>query len=63
MYVILNTSKDGKTKLFVAHHQLENGSWRSKNIEDARRFISEQQAQNFINKMIYPSKFEIIKID
>lgn len=63
MYLVINICKDGKTKLYVAHHQLENGSWRSKNKDDARRFASEEQARNFISRMKYPSVFEIVKED
>lgn len=62
-YVVKNICKDGKTELYVTHHQLENGSWRSKKLEDARRFISHKAAQDFINRMRYPSTFLIETTD
>ena len=60
MYHVINVAKDG-TELYVAHHELENGSWRSKHKEDARLFRSEQDAQNFINKMKFKSTFKIVE--
>lgn len=62
-YVVKNICKDGKTELYVTNHQMENGSWRSKKLEDARRFISEHQANEFIGRMHFPSVFVVEKVD
>lgn len=60
MYNVVNIAKDG-TRLYVAHHKLERGGWRSTKKEDARIFRSRQDAQNFINKMKFNSEFEIVE--
>lgn len=61
MYNIINITKNGK-ELYVTHHQLENGMWRSCKKEDARIFLTYQAALNFINKMKYTSTFKIVKL-
>lgn len=61
MYNVINIAKDG-TELYVSFHELEGGSWRSKNKEDARRFSTIEDAQKFINKMKYKSNFKIIEM-
>ena len=61
MYGIINIAKDG-TELFVTHHKLENGKWRSKKVEDDRRFLTISSAQAFIKRMQYPSTFKIVEL-
>lgn len=57
--VIIQTYKNGE-QFFVAHHQLENGSWRSKNLEDARIFKDKYAAKWFIdNKYSFGGNFVI----
>ena len=61
-YIVKNITKS-KVELYVTHHQMENGMWRSKDISDARRFVTKEAAQQFINRMHYPSVFIIEQID
>lgn len=61
-YVIIQKYRSGNNK-YVANHQLENGSWRSNKLEDARRFDTYEKARWFLeNKYMYGGNFEIIEI-
>lgn len=61
-YVILQAYKNGN-KLYIANHQLENGTWRSNKLEDARRFETYEKAKWFLeNKYIFGGNFEIKEI-
>ena len=60
MYNVINITKNG-VELYVTHHQLENGMWRSRNKNDARIFKTRQEAQSFINRMKFESNFKIVE--
>lgn len=61
-YVIIQKYRSGNNK-YITNHQLENGSWRSNKLEDARRFDTYEKAKWFLeNKYMYGGNFEIIEI-
>ena len=63
-YIIVHIFKNGIEK-YVTHHQLENGTWRSENIQDARRFETRDQAEWFVKNKLnrYPINYRIEQIN